>query len=319
VVYLIDASVYVFRAWHAWPDGLADADGNPTHALYGFARLLVELLERRAPRHVAVAFDESHGRGARSRLYPPYKANREPAPPALRRQFALCRQFCRHLGVAEFASEEHEADDLIGTLAASCRREGLAVTIVSCDKDLAQLIGLADVFWDYAQGREYRHGEIAARFGVCPERMADYLALRGDSVDNVPGVPGIGAKTAALLMGAFASLEEMFAALERTAELPVRGAAGLPARLRQHRDTAYLARALTRINCEIPLGAGSAQLLRRAPDLAGVAAFCAAQGFGALLARAAERLAGQALGTQTLHQPLALTSMPGNRLHGRQG
>ena len=293
MVYLIDASVYVFRAWHAWPGALADADGNPTHALHGFARFLCELIERRAATHLAVAFDESHGRGARCRLYPPYKANREPAPPALKRQFALCRQFCRHLGVAEFASDEHEADDLIGTLAARCRSEGSAVTVVSCDKDLAQLIGPLDVFWDYAGAREYRYAQIAARFGVCPERMADYLALRGDSVDNVPGVPGIGAKTAALLMTAFASLEEIFASLERTAELPVRGAAGLPARLRAHRDSAFLARALTRIDCEAPLAEGSAELARRAPDLAGIAAFCAAQGFGTMLARAAERLAGQ--------------------------
>jgi 5'-3' exonuclease len=295
VVYLIDASVYVFRAWHAWPDGLADADGNPTHALYGFARFLAELLEQRSPSHVAVAFDESHGRGPRCRLYPAYKANREPAPPALRRQFALCRQFCRYLGVAEFASDEYEADDLIGTLAARCRGERLPVTVVSCDKDLAQLIGPLDVFWDYAQGREYRHAQIAARFGVPPERMADYLALRGDSVDNVPGVPGIGAKTAAALMGAFASLEEIFASLERTAELPVRGAAALPARLRTHRDSAYLARALTRIDCAAPMTAGTAQLARRAPDLGAIAAFCAAQGFGMLLARQAERLAGQGL------------------------
>lgn len=295
MVYLIDASVYVFRAWHAWPDSLADADGNPTHALYGFARFLSELLEHRAPSHVAVAFDESHGRGARCRLYPAYKANREPAPPALRRQFALCRQFCRHLGVAEFASDEYEADDLIGTLAARCRGERLPVTVVSCDKDLAQLIGPADVFWDYAHGHEYRHAQIAARFGVPPERMADYLALRGDSVDNVPGVPGIGAKTAAVLMRAFASLEEIFASLERTAELPVRGAAGLPARLRTHRDSAYLARELTRIDCAAPLTAGSTELARRAPDLAAIAAFCAAQGFGTLLTRQAARLAEQGL------------------------
>ncbi|HEX4025577.1 MAG TPA: 5'-3' exonuclease H3TH domain-containing protein [Steroidobacteraceae bacterium] len=293
MVYLIDASVYVFRAWYAWPDGLADADGNPTHALYGFARFLGELLERRMPSHVAVAFDESHGRGLRCRLYPPYKAHREPAPAPLKRQFALCRQFCRHLGVAEFASEEYEADDLIGTLAARCRAEGRAVTVVSCDKDLAQLIGPLDVFWDYAGAREYRYPQIAGRFGALPERMADYLALRGDSVDNVPGVPGIGAKTAALLLTAFASLEEIFASLERTAELPVRGAGALPARLRAHRNSAFLARALTRIDCEVPLSAGSAELSRRTPDLAGIAAFCASHGFGTLLARQAERLAGQ--------------------------
>jgi DNA polymerase I len=290
-VYLVDASVYVFRAWHAIRSPLVDTEGNPTHALYGFARVLADLLERTLPERIAVAFDESHGRGYRHRLYPRYKGNREAAPLALRRQFELCRQFCRGLGVAEFASEDYEADDLIGSLAMRCRAEGLAVTIVSCDKDLAQLVGPADVFWDYAEGRQYRYEQIAARFGVVPERMADYLALRGDSVDNVPGVPGIGAKTAAALMGAYASLEELFAALSGTALLPLRGAAQLPARLLQHRDTAFLARALTRICCDVPLVADTSALRRRAPDLSGLSAFCASQGFGPMLMRQAERLA----------------------------
>jgi 5'-3' exonuclease len=290
VVYLIDASVYVFRAWHAWHVDLVDAQGNPTHAVYGFARFLGDLLERRSPRHVAVAFDESHGQGLRRRLYPAYKSNREPAPLALRRQFALCRQFCRTLGVAEFASEEYEADDLIGTLATRCRAEGLAVTIVSCDKDLAQLVGPQDVLWDYALAREYRHAEIAARFGALPARMADYLALCGDGVDNIPGVPGIGRKTAALLLDTFDSLESLFASLERVEQLPLRGAARLAERLREHRASAFLARLLTRIRCDAPLAAGSAELVRRAPDAAGVAAFCRAQGFGPALLRQAERL-----------------------------
>jgi 5'-3' exonuclease len=293
-VYLVDASVYVFRAWYAWRVALVDEQGNPTHALYGFARLLTELLERVNPARIAVAFDESHGRGHRHRLYPPYKGNREPAPLALQRQFALCRDFCRALGVAEFASEEFEADDLIGTLASACRAQGLAVTILSCDKDLAQLIGPADVFWDYAEGRQYHYEQIAARFGTLPERMADYLALRGDSVDNVPGVPGIGPKTAAALMRAFASLEELFATPADIAQLPLRGAARLPERLQQHRDMLFLARTLTRIRCDVPLATDGQALLRRAPDLALLAAFCANQGFGPMLLRQAERLAGGA-------------------------
>jgi len=290
VVYLVDASVYIFRAWHSLPPDLTDSEGHPTHALYGFARFLGDLLERRRPRYVAVAFDASHGRCFRNALYPAYKANREPAPPELVRQFALCREFCRHLGVAEFADEGYEADDLIGTLAMLCRTAGLPVTVVSRDKDLAQLIGPGDVFWDYSDAAEYRYEQIAARFGVRPERMADYLALRGDSTDNVPGVPGVGAKTAALLMSHCASLEEVFERLDAMAALPLRGAASLPERLRQHRDTAYLARSLTRIVCNVPLQARHVDLERRAPDIALIKAFCEAQGFGLLLRRQAERL-----------------------------
>jgi 5'-3' exonuclease len=276
-----------------------DAAGNPTNALYGFARLLCELLERRRPEYVGVAFDESFGGGYRSRLYPAYKANREPAPPELKRQFGLCREFCRHLGVAEFASLEYEADDLIGTLAARVRREGLRVTIVTRDKDLAQLIGPGDVYWDYGGDAEYRYEEIAARFGVRPERMADYLALTGDAVDNVPGIPGVGPKTAAALLAAFASLDELYAGLERVRELPLRGAGGLSARLQQHRHAAYRARELTRICCDVPLEGGRERVRRRAPDLAELAAFCRQHGFGSSLPQQAQRIA-RALGGNEL-------------------
>jgi 5'-3' exonuclease len=290
VVYLIDASVYVFRAWYSIPPGMHDAEGYPTHAVYGFARFLQELIERAQPRYLAVAFDESHGRSFRHRLYPAYKGNREATPLELKRQFALCRQYCRHLGVPEFASDQYEADDVIGTLATRMRAEGLRVTLVSRDKDLAQLVGPGDLFWDYTDSAEYRYEEIASRFGVTPERMADYLALTGDAVDNVPGVPGIGPKTAAALMKSFASLDALYASLESVGELPLRGAASLPQRLRQHRSAAYRAQALTRIACDVPLSAGRSDLLRRPPDLANVEAFCAAQGFGPMLRRQAERL-----------------------------
>lgn len=280
----------MFRAWHSLPPDLVDCCGQPTHALYGFARFLSDLLERKQPTHVAVAFDESHGRCFRNTLYPPYKANREPTPPDLVRQFALCRQYCRHLGVAEFADDGYEADDLIGTLAAHCRDAGLPVTLVSRDKDLAQLIGPDDVFWDYSDAAEYRYHEIAARFGVCPERMADYLALRGDSVDNVPGVPGVGAKTAAILMSHCESLDQLFERLDAVAQLPLRGAARLQHRLREHREAAYLARSLTRIVCDVPMSARHSDLQRRSPDLQLIRDFCNSHGFGTLLHRQAERL-----------------------------
>ena len=295
MVYLIDASVYVFRAWHSMPPEMADRDGNPTHALYGFARFLGDLLERERPRYVAVAFDATQGNSFRHRLFPRYKANREPQPQALQRQFALCREFCRHLGIAEFASGEFEADDLIGSLAAVSRSHGLRVTVVSRDKDLAQLVGPGDVFWDYADAVQYRYHEIADRFGAAPERMADYLALRGDSVDNVPGVPGIGPKTAAALMGSFGSLDELFGRLEHVVDLPVRGAATLAERLRQHREAAYRAQALTRIACHVPLTTDRSDLMCRPPDLERLAAFCDQHGFGLLLQRQAERLAAARL------------------------
>ena len=292
MVYLIDASVYIFRAWYSMPPDMRDADGNPTHALYGFARFLADLIEKRQPAHIAVAFDESLGAtGHRQKLYPAYKANREPAPQELKRQFALCREFCRHLGVAEFASHEYEADDVIGTLAARMRSDGFRVTVVSRDKDLAQLLVDGDVYWDYSDSTEYRYAQIPERFGVRPERIADYLALMGDSVDNIPGVPGVGQKTAAALMGAFESLDAIYADLSAVARLPVRGASKLPARLMQHREAAYLARSLTRIVCDAPMSAQRADLVRRAPDISALSAFCSSHGFGSMLPRQVERIA----------------------------
>ena len=290
MVYLVDASVYIFRAWYSQAPEQHDGDGNPTHALYGFARFLGDLIERRSPRYLAVAFDESRGSGHRHALLPSYKANREPTPLALKRQFALCREFCRHLGVAEFASREYEADDLIGTLAARVRAEGLRVTVVTRDKDLSQLVGPGDCFWDYSDAAEYAYDEIAARFGVAPERMADYLALTGDAVDNIPGVPGIGPKTAAALMSRYPSLDALYDDLEQLAFLPLRGASRLPAKLRAHRQAAYLARSLTRIHCDAPLPAGREQLRRGSPALQALVDFCSLHGFGAMLPKQAERI-----------------------------
>jgi 5'-3' exonuclease len=283
--------VYVFRAWYGQQAELRDADGQPTHALYGFARMLADLIERRRPRYVGVAFDESSGRGHRHEMFPAYKANREPTPPELRRQFALCREWCRHLGVAEFASSEYEADDLIGTLAQQVRGEGLRVTVVSRDKDLSQLLGPGDKYWDYADSTEYGYDDLPEKFGVAPERMADYLALMGDASDNIPGVPGIGPKTAAAIMQRYASLDALYDDLAGTADLPVRGAAGLAAKLVAHREAAYLARALTRIHCAVPVPPGRGHLERRAPALEAIGEFCTRHGFGAMLPKQAERIA----------------------------
>lgn len=291
MIYLVDASVYVFRAYYSMPPDMRDGDGNPVHALYGFARFLGDLLERENPRYMAVAFDASLSTSFRNQIYPAYKANREPAPPDLVLQFERCRQFCERLGIAWFDSPEFEADDLIGTLAARMRAEGLRSTIVSRDKDLAQLITPGDVYWDYSGNARYHHGEIEGRFGVAPDRYADYLALTGDAVDNIAGVPGVGPKTAAALMKAFASLEDLYDRLDVVRDLPLRGAAAVVARLAQHREAAFLARQLTRIRCDVMLPVSRQQLQRRAPDLAAIDDFCGGNGFGSLLRNQAARLA----------------------------
>jgi DNA polymerase I len=291
-VHLIDASYFVFRAYYSVGLEMIDGDGQPVNALYGFSRFLGDLLEEAKPEHVGVAFDESLSSSFRNEIFPAYKANREPAPPDLKRQFALCRELCRLLGVAEFSSPTHEADDIIGTIATRLRGGGHRAVLVTRDKDLAQLIRDGDDYWDYAGARRYGYGDIESQFGVRPERMADYLALTGDTVDNIPGVPGVGPKTAAALLQVFASLEELYEGLDRVRTLPIRGAGKLSERLSLHRDAAFFARRLTAIACDMPFECTLETLLRRKPDLDALGAFYDRARFGPALRRQAERLSG---------------------------
>ena len=294
VVHFIDASFFIFRAYHSMPADMVDADGNATHALYGFARFLSDLMESVRPERIGVAFDTSlrSETSFRNRIYPAYKANRESPPQDLARQFALCREFCRHLGLAEFAHDEYEADDIIGTLATRARAAGLQSVLVTRDKDLSQLVRDGDVFWDYSANARYHYHDIGPRFGVAPERIADFLALTGDSVDNIPGVPGIGRKTAGELFQVFANLDELYDGIDRVAQLKIRGAAGVAAKLRAHKEAAYFARRLTGIVCDIPLQATLDDLKPRAPDTAMLERFFDTHGFGRLLRVQAQRIAG---------------------------
>lgn len=290
-VHLIDASYFVFRAYYSVGLEMVDGDGQAVNALYGFGRFLGDMLEEARPEHVAVAFDESLTTSFRNGIYPAYKKNREPAPPELKRQFALCRELCGLMGLAGFSSPTHEADDIIGTIATRLRASGHRSVLVTRDKDLAQLVRDGDHYWDYAGERRYAYGDIEGQFGVRPERMADYLALTGDSVDNIPGVPGVGPKTAAALLSAFASLEELYDGLDRVGSLPIRGAGKLAGRLREHREAAYFARRLTIIACDMPLEFSLETLRRRKPDLAALDAFYDRHRFGPALRKQAERLA----------------------------
>ena len=288
--YLIDASVYVFRAHYSMPDDMVDDDGNPVNALYGFCRFLGDFMEQVKPDQVAVLFDESLTSSFRTAIYPEYKANREPAPPELKRQFAQCRRFTRSLGLLECAHPEYEADDLIGTLVTEGRRAGIPSTIVTRDKDLAQLVSKDDVFWDFAGKGKVSYDDIPEYFGVWPEQIADFLALAGDSVDNIKGVPGVGRKTAIALLEHFGSMEDVYANLDAVHEVNVRGAKTLGKKLEDHRDDAMLARRLTGIACDAPVDRPETGLRPTAPDLGSINALFDEASIGMALRRQAERV-----------------------------
>jgi 5'-3' exonuclease len=291
MLYLVDASVFIFRAYYSVPLVFTDRDGLPVNALHGFARFLGDLVEKRAPERIAVAFDESLEQSFRNEIYPAYKANREPAPVELKRQFALCRELCRLMGLAQFGSSRYEADDIIGTLATQARAEGRPVTIVSRDKDLTQLVSRGDTYWDAIADVRYGYDDIEDRFGVIPERMADFLALMGDAVDNVPGVPGVGRKTAATLLKHFDTLPGVFENLPAVPKLKFRGSAFVAQSLAEHREAAFLSRRLTGIACDMRLADDTPDLSRRAPDLDALDAFYDAHGFGRILRDQARRIA----------------------------
>jgi 5'-3' exonuclease len=291
-LYLVDASLYVFRAWHSMPNEFHDADGWPTNAVHGFARFLLELIERERPAHIVIAFDEAHDSCFRNALYSAYKANRDPAPEELRRQFAQCKALCVALGLAVLAHHEYEADDLIGSAAFAARAHGFRAVIVSADKDMSQLLGDGDEQWDYARNQRWGAAGVPARHGVEARQIADYLALCGDAVDNIPGVPGVGAKTAIALLAHFGTLDALLARVEEVPYLRLRGAVGTAARLRQHRDQALLCRQLSTIALDAPLEGAALHYARGSVDAAILLALCESLRFGPLTRRRLHQAAG---------------------------
>lgn len=289
--YLIDASVYVFRAYYSMPDDMVDDDGNPINALYGFCRFLGDFMEQVRPENIAVLFDESLTTSFRTEIYPEYKANRDPAPEELKRQFGQCRRFTRAFGLVECGHPRYEADDLIGTLVTEGRQAGIPSTIVSRDKDLAQLVSREDVFWDFAGKGKVSYEQIPDYFGVWPEQIADFLALAGDSVDNIKGVPGVGRKTAIALLEHFGSMDDLYANLDTVHEVNVRGAKTLGVKLETHRDAALLARQLTGIACDAPVDRPATGLKPTKPDLGAINALYDEASIGMALRRQAERVA----------------------------
>jgi 5'-3' exonuclease len=250
------------------PDDFVNGAGEPTNAVYGFSGFLCSLLEQTGADRVAVAFDVSLSKSYRNEIYPEYKANRDPAPAELKRQFGWARDVAEAMGLQCYADDRYEADDLIGTLAEYWRARGYPICVVTSDKDLAQLVGENDHWWDFSRNQKLNAAQLTDKFGVAPEQMADYLALTGDSVDNIPGVPGVGPKSAAALLGHFGDLDAIFDRIEEVESLTVRGAKSLRRKLEENSEAARLARRLTRIETSVDSALARPDLNRSEVDTA---------------------------------------------------
>ena len=286
-LHLIDGSAFIFRAYHALPPLTRKSDGLPVGAVAGFCNMLQRYVESNtgpeAPTHVAVIFDHS-GKTFRNDMYDKYKANRPPTPEDLIPQFPLTREATRAFNVACKEVEGFEADDIIATLACRARDAGGSCTIISSDKDMMQLIGGGVVMLDAMKNKIIDREGVVEKFGVYPERVVDVQALAGDSVDNVPGAPGIGIKTAALLINEYGSLEEL---LDRASEIkqPKRRES-----LLDNRAQIEMSKRLVQLDCDMALDFTIDSLEVQDPEPIDLLDFVSKMEFRTLTKRLAEKL-----------------------------
>ena len=254
-VYLIDASIYIFKYYFSLPDNWWSREDFPTAAVYGYAHWLFRFLKNTKAKKVAACFDESLQSCFRNKLYADYKSSRALPDDALAFQLAACKQITGLLGIPCYASKEYEADDLLGTLAMRCRSQSLRINLLTRDKDLAQLLlNAKECIWDYPDGPRRYPADVQDKFGVAPTMLADLLAIVGDPGDDIPGVPGVGVKTAAKILQTLGPWQKIRKDVGKIAILPIRGAAGIAQKLLIYKQQIDLSLKLATIASSAPLG-----------------------------------------------------------------
>jgi DNA polymerase-1 len=243
VVWILDAHYQIFRAYYSMPS-LEAPDGTPVGAFRGYAAVLIKFLTRQQPTHVVAAFDHALT-SFRNEIHADYKLGRTEPPDDLAPQFELCFAVTQALGIPSYSLESYEADDIIATLVSRLIPRGVDVMIISADKDLGALVSERVSLYDLGKEQAAGPKEIEARLGVPPELVGDYLTLVGDAVDNIPGVKGIGAKTAARLLNAYGHLELVPRDADAIGQLGLRGAASIARRLEEGAEAIALSRAET--------------------------------------------------------------------------
>ena len=261
---LVDGSSYLYRAYHAFPP-LTNSAGEPTGAMYGVLNMLKSLLAQYNPSHVAVVFD-AKGKTFRDELFEHYKSHRPPMPDELRAQIEPLHEMVRAMGLPLLAVSGVEADDVIGTLALEAEKKGLSVLISTGDKDMAQLVTPAITLINTMSNTILGPEEVEQKYGVPPALIIDFLAMMGDSSDNIPGVPGVGEKTAQALLQGLGSMQTIYDNLDKVADLGFRGAKTMATKLEQNRDVAFLSYQLATIKTDVELAMPCEELTVTEPD-----------------------------------------------------
>ncbi len=286
--YLIDGMAYVFRAFFAMRAMSAPDGTTPINAVFGLGMTLQKLLNEHKPELVACCFDAG-SKTFRSEIYPEYKANRGAPPEELVPQFDLCRELVDSMGIASATCPGFEADDVMATLTDRLRADGYEVVIVTGDKDMAQVLGPGVRIFNLAKDDWWTAESIPARMGVRADQVRDFLALKGDAADNIPGVRGVGDKAATALLGAFEDLDAIYADLDRVETLPVRGAKGLRVKLEADHDNALLSRRLAELDHAAPCDLDATAMLYAGADSDVLDAFATKWGLGRVAARVPRR------------------------------
>ncbi|MEJ2658770.1 MAG: 5'-3' exonuclease H3TH domain-containing protein, partial [Desulfobacterales bacterium] len=244
-LYLIDGSAYIYRAYHAIRS-LANSKGFPTNAVFGFTRMLIKLLEDRSPKYMGMFFD-AKGPTFRHEIYRDYKANRPPMPDDLAMQIPYIKEITHGFNIPVIEMQGFEADDLIGTYGCRAEKAGFSVVMVTGDKDFVQLVTDRAIIWDPMKDKTIDIETVRADFGVEPSQMVDVMALSGDPSDNIPGVPGIGPKTALSLIKTFGSIGRLYEQVHTISKKKQHQ------NLVQYKEQALLSKKLVKIDIEVPL------------------------------------------------------------------
>jgi DNA polymerase-1 len=275
-VYVIDALNYIFRAYHALPNNITAPSGMLTNAVLGYLRTLLRIIKERRPEYMAAAFERQTS--FRTTVFAAYKATRKQTPDDLEAQFDYCRRITEAVGIACLEADDYEADDVIGTIAMRMTALGHPVIIVTGDKDMSQLVCDNVQIYDMAKENWLNESGVREKFGVAPSQIPDLLALHGDSVDNIPGVAGVGEKTARQILSVCKNVEDL-AHVDFGERVRFRGRDEILRRIRENMESVRISRKLATICCEVPMEISPEVLRYRRGDRDQLKPLCAELGF----------------------------------------